>query len=359
MRRPWFTTVPVVLILLGAASPLLHISFGSPDQRALPTRVASRQVADTIQNGFPGNAGAATDLLILGPAPPAAVAAFAAHLSTVDGVALVSSSAGAFAGGHAVPAVPADPALARTDLQRLVVLTTPVPKTAAAQKLTGTLRDQPGPAGTTTLLSSSDARLLDTKHAIGTRLPLAGGLIALSTFVILFLFTGSVVQPVRALLGNLLSLGATLGVVTAIFQDGWLSGWLGFTPEPLDTSMLVLLLSIAFGLSMDYEVFLIARIRELHDGGAGQRDATTLGLARTGRIVSAAAALLAVSLLAFGTSSVSFLQLFGVGTGLAVLIDATLVRGVLMPAAMRVTGRWTWYAPRPLLWMYRRIRLAD
>jgi RND superfamily putative drug exporter len=201
--------------------------------------------------------------------------------------------------------------------------------------------------------------LLDTQHAIGARLPLAGLLVALTTFVVLFLFTGGVLQPVRALLLNVLGLGATLGMLTWIFADGHLSGPLGFTPRPLDTSMTVLLLCIAFGLSMDYELFLISRIKELHDQGEDTRAAVTHGLARTGRIVSTAAGLLAVSFLAFATSSVSFLQMFGLGAGVAVLIDATLIRGVLVPAMMRLLGRRIWYAPPPLRWLYRHIGFSE
>ena len=204
------------------------------------------------------------------------------------------------------------------------------------------IRVTPPPAGVDALVGGVDAQLIDTRSAIGDRLPLAIGLIVLTTFIVLYLFTGSVIQPIRALLLNALSLGATLGILTWIFQDGHLSGLLGFTPRPMDTSMTVLLFCIAFGLSMDYEVFLMSRIKELHDRGADQTTAVTDGLARTGRIVSTAAGLLAVSFFAFGTSSVSFLQLFGIGTGLAILIDATLVRGVLVPAAMRMLGSFAW-----------------
>jgi len=177
--------------------------------------------------------------------------------------------------------------------------------------------------------------------------------------VVLFLFTGSIVQPVRALLLNALSLSATLGVVTWVFQQGHLSGLLQFTARPMDTSMTVLLFCITFGLSMDYEVFVLSRIKELHDQGASTGVAVSRGLARTGRIVSAAAVLLAVSFFAFMSGTVSFLQLFGLGSGLAILIDATLVRGVLVPAAMRVLGRAAWYSPKLLRRVYGRVALSE
>jgi RND superfamily putative drug exporter len=176
---------------------------------------------------------------------------------------------------------------------------------------------------------------------------------------VLFLFTGSVVQPLRSLLLNLLTLAATLGLMVWIFQDGHLSSLLHFTRLPLDTSMLVLLFCVSYGLSMDYEVFVLSRIKEQHDAGSTTAEAVTIGLTRTGRIVTTAAALMAVSYLAFGVSSVSFLQLFGLGAGFAVLIDATLVRGILVPAAMRALGRAAWYAPPPLRRLHRRIAAAE
>ena len=184
-------------------------------------------------------------------------------------------------------------------------------------------------------------------------------LVVLTTFVVLFLFTGSVVQPVRALVLNALSLSATVGVLTWIFQEGHLAGLLHVSARPMDTSMTVLMFCITFGLSMDYEVFVISRVKELHDRGVDRVGAVTGGLARTGRIVSAAAVLLAVSFFAFVSGSVSFLQMFGLGSGLGILIDATLVRGILVPVAMRVLGRAAWYAPRVLRRVHTRLAVAE
>jgi RND superfamily putative drug exporter len=147
--------------------------------------------------------------------------------------------------------------------------------------------------------------------------------------------------------------------MTLIFQDGWLSGVLGFTPLPLNINMLVLLFCIAFGLSIDYEVFVLSRIKETHDTGADLTGSVSHGLSRTGRIVSTAAALIAVSMFAFGTSGVSFIQLFGLGTGLAILIDATLIRGILVPVGMRLLGRLAWWAPEPLRRVHDRVGLSE
>lgn len=230
-------------------------------------------------------------------------------------------------------------------------------RSPAARHLVDSVRAMPGPGEF--LVGGPTAEFMDSQHAISSRLPLAGGLIALTTFVLLFLFTGSLLQPLRALLLNVIGLSATLGAMVLIFQDGHLSGWLGFTPLPLDTSMLVLLFCIAFGLSMDYEVFVLSRIKEQHDEGAGLTDSVTTGLARSGRIVSTAAVILSVSFFAFGTGSVSFIQLFGIGTGLAVLIDATLIRGILVPAALRLLGRLAWWAPTPLRTLHHRIGLTE
>ncbi len=200
---------------------------------------------------------------------------------------------------------------------------------------------------------------VDSKDSIGRRLPLAIGIIALVTFLVLFLFTGSVVIPLKALLVNVISIGGVLGSMVWVFQDGHGSELLDFTPLPLSLTMPILMFCVAFGLSMDYEVFLLARIRELHDAGATTAEAVGGGLARTGRIVTAAAVLLAVTMFAFVTSKVNFIQMFGLGTGLAIVIDATLVRGVLVPALMRLLGEANWWAPRPLRIVYRRFGLRE
>jgi RND superfamily putative drug exporter len=298
-------------------------------------------------------------VVVTGPVPAAPLAAYAQRLSRLPGVVRVDSSAGTFVHGAAGPANPANAGLGRPDGQRLTLTSSLAAQSDAAQTLVRTVRDIPAPDGAGVLVGGIDATLIDTTHSIGSRLPLAILLVVLTTFVVLFLFTGSIVQPVRALVLNALSLSATLGVVTWVFQEGHLAGLLHFTARPMDTSMTVLLFCITFGLSMDYEVFVLSRIKELHDQGVASNLAVSRGLARTGRIVSAAAMLIAVSFFAFITGTVSFLQLFGLGSGLAILIDATLVRGVLVPAAMRVLGRAAWYSPRLLRRVYARVALSE
>ncbi|MFI6638303.1 MMPL family transporter [Streptomyces sp. NPDC050504] len=356
MRRPALTALPVLAVLLAMAAPLLGVTFGTPDERVMHEDASGRRVAAALERGFPGSDADAVQVVLRGRVDGTALAAYAAELSRVEGVRRVDASGGSYRAGAAGPAAAA---LGRRDAQRLVVVGAPEAKSAAAQRLVREVRAVPAPPGADALVGGVDALLVDSKRSIADRLPAAVGLVLFTTFVLLFLFTGSVVQPLRALLLNAVSLSAAIGAMVWIFQDGHLAGLLGFTPQPLDTSMTVLLFCVTFGLSMDYEVFVTSRMKELHEAGADNATAVTEGLARTGRIVSTAAGLLAVSFFAFGTGEISFLQMFGLGTGLAIVIDAVAVRGVLVPAAMRVLGRRAWYAPRALRGLHARVGLSE
>jgi putative drug exporter of the RND superfamily len=357
LRRPVLAGAPVVILLAAAAIPLFGVQFGTPDDRVLTTAAETRSVGDVLRAEFPGDERKALALVTTDPVGTNETGDYALALSRVPGVSSVTASVGTFVDGRATG--PGNPAYAsETGVQRLSVLSAYDSHSAEGQDLVATVRAVPTD-GMDVLVGGDTARLVDSKDAIGDRLPLAAGLIAISTFLLLFLFSGSVVQPLRTLLFNVLGLSATLGVLVLIFQEGWLSSWLGFTPQPLDTSMLVLLFCIVFGLSMDYEVFVLSRIKERHDQGAGLHESVTYGLSRIGRIVSAAAVLLAVSLLAFGTSGVSFIQMFGIGSGLAILIDATLIRGILVPVGMRVLGRAAWWSPPFLRRVHDRVGLRE
>lgn len=358
MRRPALTALPVLAVLLVAAGPLLGITFGTPDERVLRSDAESRQVSSVLQEKFNGNDDAALHIVIDKSVAKAPLESYAAELAGLKGVVRVETSTGTYADGTDESGT-GNPALGAQDAQQLNVVSTLTPKSDEAQSLVTTVRAVPAPAGTHTLVGGADAELVDSKHSIGSRLPLAIALVALTTFLLLFLFTGSIMQPLRALLLNMISLGATLGVMTWIFQDGHLSSLLGFTAQPMDVSMTVLMFCIAFGLSMDYEVFVTSRIKELHDLGEDNESSVTNGLGHTGRIVTAAACLLAVSFFAFGTAKLSFMQMFGLGSGLAVLIDAVAVRGILVPAAMRLLGRAAWYAPGPLRTFHNRFGLSE
>ncbi|ALG12697.1 MMPL family transporter [Kibdelosporangium phytohabitans] len=333
MRRPARAAIPVVLALALAAVPLLHVQFGSPDDRVLTTSSDTRVVGDALRAHFPDDDSRAISAIAVGPVN---VADYTERLSAMPGAARVTSKT-------------------RDNAVLFQVVAHDGPRSEQAENLVETIRG----SGMDLQVGGDTATLMDTNDAIGGRLPLAFLLIALTTFVLLFLFTGSVLQPIRALLFNVLGLSATIGLMVLVFQDGWLSGFLGFTPLPLDTSMLVLLFCITFGLSMDYEVFVLSRIKEMHDQGASLHDAVVTGLSRTSRLITTAAVLLAVSLLAFGTSGVSFIQLFGIGSGLAILVDATLIRGILVPAGMRLLGTAAWWSPGFLRRVHNRVGIQE
>ena len=204
------------------------------------------------------------------------------------------------------------------------------------------------------------AGFLDQQKALSDSLPIALAILATTTLVILFLMTGSVILPVKALVMNLLTLSAAFGLLVLIFQDGHGEGLLGFTSQgALESSQPVLLFAVAFGLSTDYGVFLLTRIKEAHDAGAPNEEAVALGLERTGRIVTFAALLFVIAIGAFATSQIIFIKQLGVGTALAVLIDATIVRALLVPSLMRLLGEWNWWAPKPLARLHKRIGLSE
>jgi RND superfamily putative drug exporter len=339
--------------------PFLGIRFGLPDDRVLPRSASSRRVQNELRDNFTSRESSALSVVLphLAPASPArdeGIARFAVKLSRMSGVARVDAVTGSYVNG-ALLAGPG-PAAARFVAPRatwLSVVPSIEPQSAAGERLAKEVRAIGGSSGA--IVGGRSAELVDAKHGIFTRLPLAGAIIALVTFLLLFSMTGSVLVPVKALFVNLLSLSATFGAMVWIFQEGHLSSVLGFTSTgTLDTSMPILMFCIAFGLSMDYEVFLLSRIKEEHDHGADNTTAVAVGLERTGRIVTAAAALLAVVFIAFATSHVTFLKLLGIGMALAVLVDATLVRGVLVPAFMRLAGNANWWAPAPLRRLYDR-----
>ncbi|HEV7648571.1 MAG TPA: MMPL family transporter [Actinophytocola sp.] len=357
---PAHCALPVIALLAVGGLQLTKAEFGTPDDRVLPGDLQTRVVGDALRDHFPADDSRAIQVIVPGQVSADEVTAFSARLSRLSDVSGVKSSAGTFVDGTNSATSPADRAMGKTDVQRFAVITEDESRSAGAQNLVRTIRGMDGPNATDEpQVGGPAAVLLDSKASIGDRLPLTAGLIALSTFLLLFLFTGSVLQPLRALVFNVLGLGATIGVMVLIFQEGWLSDFLGFTPMPLDTSMLMLLFCIAFGLSMDYEVFVLSRIKEGHDQGLGRRTAVVDGLSHTGRIVSTAAVLIAVNFFAFGTGGVSFLQMFGIGSGLAIMIDATLIRGILVPAGMRLLGRAAWWSPPPLRWLHRKIGLNE
>jgi RND superfamily putative drug exporter len=364
MRRPWPIAISVVAVLLLVGTPFLGADFGLPDDRVLPESASSRQVQDQIRANFTSQEAAALSVVAVdaGPAGPgreAAVDRYAAELSSLDGVARVDATTGSYQDGRNVFAsTPASARFSGPDGTWLAVVPAVEPISAEGEQLVHDVRSVLAPFDT--LVAGPSADLVDSKDSLFGRLPLAAGIIAVVTLVLLFLMTGSVLVPLKAIVLNLLSLTATFGAMVWIFQEGNLSGVLGFTATgTLDTSMPILMFCIAFGLSMDYEVFLLSRIKEEYDRTGDNLASVATGLERTGRIVTAAAALLSIVFIAFATSQITFIKMFGVGMALAVVMDATLIRAALVPAFMRLAGRANWWAPGPLRRIYRRVGLRD
>jgi RND superfamily putative drug exporter len=235
----------------------------------------------------------------------------------------------------------------------------PFVSTASQETVERIRRLQPAP-GTSAEVGGATADFIDFQSSLARHLPISLALIVVATFVILFLMTGSVVLPIKSLIMNVLNLSAVLGLLVLIFQDGRLEGLLDYTsPGAIEQTMPILLFAVAFGLSTDYAVFLLSRIKEARDNGASDSECVAIGLERTGRIVTAAALLFAVALGAFATSRIVFIKENGVGTALAVLLDASIVRALLVPSLMELLGRWNWWAPAPLRRLHDRFGVSD
>ncbi|MCK2220740.1 MMPL family transporter [Actinomadura sp. ATCC 31491] len=347
MRRPLLTGGLAAALLLVLASPFLGLRFGVADDRILPPEASSRQTQEVIRRSFPAEESDAVQLVSRGPVPAAAVAPYAASLSRVPGVAQVDSAAGSFAGGRRTG--DGDPARFRGEGTWLSV----VPSAAALAddpvRLVAAVRAVPPPFPV--LAGGYPAELADYRASIVDRLPLVLALMLAVTFAVLFLMTRSLVLPVKATLLNVLSLGVMSGALVWIFQDGNLSGLLGFTPTgTLDPSIPILMLCVAYGLSMDYEVFLLSRIKEEYDRTGDTARAVAAGLRRGAPLITAAGGILALSFAAYATAEVTFVQMLGVGIAVAVLVDATVIRAVLVPSLMRLAGPLNWWpsSPRPV-----------
>jgi putative drug exporter of the RND superfamily len=357
MRRAVPIGLAVVAVLLVLGGPFLGVKFGYPDDRVLPPSASAHQVGDALRDRFGANASGPVTVVVPDTSrAPSAVGTYAADLSKAPGVTSVVSSAGTFAGGRPVAA--GDPTMNAGDAAYLVANTTTDPMSDAGKRVLHAVQHTPAPWPVQ--VTGTAAENADSLHSLASMLPLAIALIALATFVLLFLFTGSVVLPLKALVLNTLSLTATFGAMVWIFQDGHFANVYGATVTGfLVPTMPILMFCLSFGMSMDYEVFLLSRIREEWLATGDNSRAVAVGLGRTGRIVTAAALLMAIVFAALATGKVSFMAMFGTGLTLAVLMDATLVRGVLVPSFMKLAGRANWWAPGPLARWHRRFGLAE
>ncbi|WP_406395150.1 MMPL family transporter [Streptomyces sp. NBC_00887] len=338
-RAPVFAVVTTVgLVLLGL--PFLGVKFGTADDRQLPTSAESRVVQEHIRDGFPGSPGGGLEVLAEGAATPAQYADFRTRIAALPGVQRV------------------DGPVAGDGSAYFAVLPDGESVGQGAQQLVQDLRAEPAPFDTS--VTGTAAVLVDSKDAIADRLPWAVGIIVVVTLLLVFLLTGSVLIPIQAVVLNALSLTAMFGAVVWVFQDGNLSGLLSFTSTgDIETTLPVLMFCVAFGLSMDYGVFLLSRIKEEYDRTGDHEHSVTFGLRHTGGLITAAAVILAVVMVAIGTSRVTNTKMLGLGIALAVLMDAMVVRSLLVPAVMKLMGRVTWWAPAPLRAFHRRFGLSE
>ena len=361
MRRALPLGLAVVALLLVLGAPFLGVRWGFPDDRVLPQSASAHQVGDQLREQFAANSDTAVTVVVPDSAglSPEQVSGYAADLSRVADVAAVSAPTGTYVAGSRTGA-PSAPTAARDGSMYLTVATTAPLFSEASEIQLDRLHAVAGPGGRAVEFTGTAQTNRDSVDAITSTLPLVLGLIAVIMFGLLFLLTGSVVVPLKALVLNMLSLTAAFGALVWIFQDGHLGG-LGTTHTgTLVANMPVLLFCIAFGLSMDYEVFLVARIREFWlSPGMSNDEAVALGIAHTGRVITAAALIMSISFAALIAASTSVMRMFGLGLTLAVLADATLVRMVLVPAFMHVMGSANWWAPRWLKRVHDRLGIDD
>ncbi|NNN37398.1 MMPL family transporter [Streptomyces sp. S3(2020)] len=338
-RAPFFALgTTAVLVLLGL--PFLGVRFGTADDRQLPSTAESHVVQQQIRDGFPGSPGGGLEVLAEGRASEAQYTAYKERIAELPEVLRVD---GPLVNGEAAYFTVQPKGEAVDD---------------AAQRLVGELRSTEAPFDTK--VTGTAAVLVDSKDAIAEQLPWAVAFITIVTLLLVFLLTGSVLIPIQAVVLNALSLTAMFGAVVWVFQDGHLSGPLGFTsPGSIETTLPVLMFCVAFGLSMDYGVFLLSRIKEEYDTTGDHNEAVRHGLQRTGGLITAAAVILAVVMVAIGTSRVTNTKMLGLGIALAVVMDAMIVRSLLVPAVMRLTGRATWWAPGPLRRFHERFGLSE
>jgi RND superfamily putative drug exporter len=341
MRRPWPIALACAGVLIAAGIPFTHLRLIQADQRVLPPSAGARQVANVLNAQFPPNRTNPVEVVLGAPSSSPQVAALRrqiARLPDVSGVA---------------PPQPAGP-----HASLLAVASTQEPLSSATQRLVRRVRALRPPfylgvAGET-------ASFVDLKHSLASHLPAVLAIVVAATLIVLFLMTGSVVLPVKAVIMNVLSLSAMFGILVLVFQDGHLQSLLSFRNlGALDATQPVFLFAVGFGLATDYGVFLLSRIKEARDHGASNSEAVAIGLERTGRIVTAAAILFAVAIGAFATSEIVFIKELGVGAALAVLIDASIVRALLVPSLMKLLGQANWWAPGPLRRLHERIGLRE
>jgi RND superfamily putative drug exporter len=360
MRKPWPVLVATVALLAIIGVQAFGVVFGQVDERALPANHPTAQAGEALRSLFPGNDGSPYHVILQNPASEEAVEAYAKDLSTLPSVTGVTTARNVIVDGNIVSPNNGGGTWSTSDATRLQVVSDLRPIDPAGAELVAELRAAPAPADDV-LVGGLAAEWADSTSGVTDRAWIIGVWLAITTMVILFLFTGSVLIPLKALALNILSLMATLGALVWVFQSGhlmWLTGDYTVTGT-VDISTLALIAVIAFALSMDYEVFMLSRINEEHRAGSSTTDAVAFGLQRTGRIITAAALLIAIVFASFLTSSATNIKQLGFGVTLAILLDATIVRALLVPAFMRIAGEANWWAPAPLRRLHARFGLRE
>jgi len=340
MGRPGAVAAVTALLMLALSAPALRAEWTPVDDTVIPESQSSRVVSDRVADDFAGTGTTPVTIAVDGGSA-SELAAYAGQVNALDGVV--------------APAAPVDLGGGTWQLDLPVAGD---PASAEAQQLVADVRAVDTPLDA--LVAGPAADFVDQQEAISSSLPLAGALLVALTLLVLWLMTGSVILPIKAVIMNTLTVGVALGALTFVYQDGRLTGLLGYTPnggiEPTD---FLVAAALVFALSTDYGVFLLGRIKEARDAGLGERESVAVGLSRTGSVVTAAAILLAVAIGAFSTSEISFIQQIGVATAVGVLVDAFVVRSLLVPSLMGLLGKWNWWAPMPLRRLHDRFGLSE
>lgn len=343
MRRPVAVALASSALMLAAAAPLLWTTLTGPSAEAVPPGQPSYDAYRYLEAHYPRDVTEAVTVTVDGPAGPAQLASFAQRIEAVDGVVGATPFLAAASGVAYANFALSGPALS-----------------GASQDSVHEIRALSPPARTAALASGNTAGFIDQKQSLIDHAPLVVAIVAFTTLLLLFLLTGSVLLPIKTLLMNTLTLGATLGILVLAFQEGWLDAPLDYTgPAAIEVTSLVFLFAVLFGLATDYAVLVMARIKERHDRGDSNEEAVAIGIARTGRVITAAALAIAVVFLAFGVSTVFFVKQIAIGMAFGVMIDATVVRALLVPSLMRLLGEWNWWAPAPLRRLQHRFGFSD
>ncbi|MFB8240563.1 MMPL family transporter [Kitasatospora purpeofusca] len=345
MRRAPLVAIGAGALLVLLGLPFLKVAFTTVGPSSLPTSTSSRSVADTLRADFPADPLESVQVVVAAGGDTAGaqprVDALRDRIAALPGAAAVTPAVALNADTWLLQVTPREPGLS-----------------GESQTLVKDVRALSGPDEV--LVGGQTATFVDLEDSLTARLPAAALIVFLTSMLVLLLMTGSLVLPLKAVLMNLLTLAATFGILVFVFQWGHGAGLFGTEAQnALDATQPVLLFAMVFGLSTDYGVFLLARIKEARDAGVGEAESVAQGLGRTGRVVTAAAVLFCVALGALATSEIVFIKELGLGTALGVLLDATIVRALLVPSLMRLLGQWNWWAPAPLRWLYERFGLRE